>query len=39
MGLGKNIVTILYDDANKYFSKLYNKEYLISKKLPVPEWL
>jgi cysteine synthase A len=39
MGPGKNIVTILCDDANKYFSKLYNKEYLLSKKLPVPEWL
>ena len=35
MGPGKNIITILCDDANKYFSKLYNKEYLISK-LPVP---
>ena len=39
MGPGKNIVTILCDDANKYFSKLYNKNYLLSKKLPVPDWL
>ena len=39
IGPGKNIVTILCDDANKYFSKLYNKNYLLSKKLPVPDWL
>ena len=34
----KNIVTILCDDAYKYFSKMFNKDFLISKKLPMPDW-
>ena len=39
MGPGKNIVTILCDDASKYYSKMYNKEFLQVKKLPIPTWL
>ena len=39
MGPGKNIVTILCDDASKYYSKMYNKEFLKVKKLPIPTWL
>jgi len=39
LGPGKNIVTILCDDAYKYFSKMFNKEFLLSKKLPIPDWL
>ena len=38
LGPGKNIVTILCDDAYKYFSKMFNKDFLISKKLPMPDW-
>ena len=39
MGPGKKIVTILCDDANKYYDKMFNKEYLKSKNLPIPDWL
>ena len=39
MGPGKKIVTILCDDANKYSEKMFNKEFLISKKLPYPDWI
>ena len=39
MGPGKKIVTILCDDANKYFDKMFNKEFLISKGLPIPDWI
>ena len=39
MGPGNNIVTILCDDASKYYSKMYNRVFLESKKLPVPSWL
>ena len=39
MGPGKNIVTILCDDAYKYFSKMFNKEFLQSKNLPIPDWI
>ena len=39
LGPGKNIVTILCDDAYKYFSKMFNKEFLESKNLPKPDWL
>ena len=33
------IVTILCDSGNRYQSKLFNPEFMRSKKLPVPEWL
>ena len=39
LGPGKKIVTILCDDANKYYDKMYNKEYLESLNLPIPDWI
>ena len=33
------IVTILCDYGTRYFSKIYNKKFLKSKKLPVPSWI
>ena len=39
IGPNKNIVTILCDDANKYFDKMFNKEFLLSKNLPIPDWI
>ena len=39
MGPGKTIVTILCDHGKIYASKIFNKEFLKSKKLPVPKWL
>ena len=39
LGPGNNIVTILCDPGKRYASKIYNKEFLISKNLPVPNWL
>jgi cysteine synthase len=39
MGPGKNIVTILCDHGKRYASKIFNKEFLKSKKLPIPKWL
>ena len=39
LGPGKTIVTLLCDSGNRYLSKLFNPEFMRSKKLPVPEWL
>ena len=39
LGNGKNIVTILCDDGRRYASKIFNKEFLKNKNLPVPRWL
>ncbi len=39
MGPGKTIVTILCDHGKRYASKIFNKKFLKSKNLPVPEWL
>jgi cysteine synthase A len=39
LGPGKTIVTVLADGGTRYQSKLFNPEFLRSKKLPVPEWL
>ena len=39
MGPGHTIVTMLCDFGDRYQSKLFNAEFLRSKKLPVPEWL
>ena len=39
MGPGKNIVTILCDHGKRYASKIFNKEFLKSKDLPIPKWL
>tara|TARA_B100000579_G_scaffold425814_1_gene432080 strand:+ start:675 stop:1670 length:996 start_codon:yes stop_codon:yes gene_type:complete len=39
MGPGKTIVTILCDHGKRYASKIFNKTFLKSKNLPIPEWL
>ena len=39
MGPGHNIITILCDNGKRYASKIFNKEFLMSKDLPVPKWL
>tara|TARA_A100001015_G_scaffold178935_1_gene198881 strand:+ start:1450 stop:2451 length:1002 start_codon:yes stop_codon:yes gene_type:complete len=39
MGPGKTIVTILCDSGSRYFSKLWNTDFLKSKNLPLPSWL
>ena len=39
MGPGKNIVTILCDHGKRYASKIFNKNFLKEKNLPIPNWL
>jgi cysteine synthase A len=39
LGPGHNIVTILCDPGKRYASKIYNKNFLMSKNLPIPSWL
>ncbi|MCA3694538.1 cysteine synthase A [Aquidulcibacter sp.] len=39
LGPGKTIVTILCDYASRYQSKLFNRDFLTSKGLPVADWL
>jgi cysteine synthase A len=39
LGPGKTIVTILCDHGKRYASKIFNKEFLRSKNLPIPNWL
>jgi cysteine synthase A len=39
VGPGKTIVTVLADYGSRYQSKLFDPDFLRSKKLPVPEWL
>jgi len=39
MGPGHTIVTVLCDGGQRYASRLFNPEFLRSKKLPVPPWL
>jgi cysteine synthase A len=39
LGPGKTIVTVLADSGNRYQSKLFNPDFMRSKKLPVPEWM
>ena len=39
MGPGHTIVTVLCDSGYRSQSKLFNPEFMRSKKLPVPEWL
>jgi cysteine synthase len=39
LGPGHTIVTILADGGARYQSKLFNPEFLRSKKLPVPKWM
>jgi len=39
LGRGHTVVTILADSGTRYQSKLFNRAFLESKGLPVPEWL
>ncbi len=39
MGPGHTIVTVLCDYGSRYQSKMFNKGFLQSKKLPVPTWM
>ena len=39
LGKNKNIVTILCDYGTKYESKIFNKDFLLEKNLPIPSWL
>tara|TARA_X000001036_G_C20657126_1_gene797440 strand:+ start:961 stop:1956 length:996 start_codon:yes stop_codon:yes gene_type:complete len=39
LGPGKTIITILCDHGKRYASKIFNKDYLKSKNLPIPKWL
>ena len=39
LGPGKTIVTILCDKSDKYSTKMFNKNFLIEKGLPYPDWL
>ena len=39
IGPGKNIVTILCDNGKRYKSKIFNKNFLKEKGLPIPKWL
>ena len=39
LGPGKNLVTILADNAMRYASKMYNIPFLNSKGLPTPYWM
>ena len=39
MGPGNTIVTILCDHGKRYASKIFNKDFLKSKNLPIPRWL
>lgn len=39
LGPGHTIVTILCDYGTRYQSKLFNRDFLIDKGLPVPDWM
>ena len=39
LGPNKTIVTVLCDYANRYTSKMFNKNFLKEKELNFPEWL
>lgn len=39
IGPNKKIVTILCDYGTKYESKIFNKDFLLEKNLPIPTWL
>jgi cysteine synthase len=39
LGPGKTIVTVLCDSGNRYQSKLFDPQFMRSKRLPVPQWL
>lgn len=39
LGPGHKIVTILCDYGHRYASKIFNKEFLVEKGLPTPNWI
>ncbi len=39
LGPGKTIVTILCDPGARYQGKIFNREFLAARGLPVPDWL
>ena len=39
LGPGHTIVTVLCDYGTRYQSKLFNRDFLASKNLPVPDWM
>ena len=39
LGPSKTIVTVLCDKSDKYHSKLFNKDFLKERNLPIPKWL
>ena len=39
LGPGHTVVTILADSGTRYQSKLFNRQFLAGKGLPVPDWL
>ncbi len=39
LGKGSTVVTILCDHGSRYQSKLYNKDFLKEKNIPIPSWL
>jgi cysteine synthase A len=39
LGKGSTVVTILCDHGSRYQSKLYNKDFLKKKNIPIPLWL
>ncbi|MEE4639441.1 MAG: cysteine synthase A [Wenzhouxiangella sp.] len=39
LGPGKTIVTILCDSAARYATKLFNRDFLCERQLPLPPWL
>ena len=39
IGPGKTVVTVLCDHGKRYASKIFNKDFLKSKNLPIPKWL
>ncbi|MBO6479683.1 MAG: cysteine synthase A [Pelagibacteraceae bacterium] len=39
LGPDKTIVTMLCDKSDRYHSKLFNKDFLKEKNLPIPKWL
>jgi len=39
LGPGKTIVTMLCDKSDRYHSKIFNKDFLKEKNLPIPKWL
>ena len=39
LGPGHTIVTILCDHGSRYQSKIFNKDFLAERGLPIPSWL